>query len=102
MKTFLRFLIRYNPTVQRSQEDRESVSALLEYLPFAGYELLGENNRKAIKRGVDRGLFSGNVVMGAQRFYEMAFEYPVEDGDSDHTGKASFAIAAKEEDILGE
>lgn len=102
VEDFLTFLNGYNPTVQRNQEDRESVSALLEYLPFAGYELLGKSNRGAIIRGVDRGLFSRNVVLGAQRFYEFVFDLEAGDVDSDHTLRNFFNNPIKEKDILGE
>lgn len=100
VEDFLTFLDIYNPTVQGTQEDGESVSALLEYLPFVGYELLGKSNRGAIKRGVDKGLFSRNVVLGAQRFYEFVFDSEAGDVDSDHTLRNFFNNPVTEEEIF--
>src|SRR3989344_2003657 len=103
---FFNYLENYDSNQQgtdaQSDLDRRSIMAVLEKIPFVGYFMLCEESKKDFRRGVERGLFPREVVLGAQEFYERAFEFVLDDGDSDHTHKSFFNEPVREETMFSQ
>ena len=103
---FFKYLENYDSNQQgtdaQSDLDRRSIMTVLEFLPFVGYLMLGNQDKEAIRGGVERRLYPREVVLGAQEFYERAFEFVLDDGDSDHTHKSFFNEPVREETMFSQ
>ncbi len=80
--------IEYVKATQNKEDP--GVMALIGYLAFSGSDIITTKTRRLLSEGIRDGIYSEQVVIGAQRFYEKAFSEGSEGSDSDHTHKSYF------------
>lgn len=80
--------INYVKSAQNTEDPR--VMALIGYLTFSGSDIITQETRRLLREGIREGIYSEQVVVGAQRFYEKVLSGGSEDPDSDHTHRSYF------------
>jgi hypothetical protein len=80
--------INYVRNAQNTKDKR--VIALIGYLAFSGSDIITEETRELLRNGIRDEIYSEQVVVGAQRFYEKVLSGGSEDPDSDHTHRSYF------------